>query len=210
MDSRQYYLEIEKRTNTILIKAYILVLVLGITAFLIAEVLAISGVHKWLKTGIVCTFLASAAIVPLVLRKLKISEKIITFVIINIFIATNIYVLFAYPESQSLWAISLSVIAFEILYLNRFILSYSIATFILANIVFISINHSLLNQSIVYMLIERISVMAIFSFIAYALSNMYRKIIEFTLNQMDTINNQNDTSKNMIQNITSLMSGRFF
>jgi len=210
MDSKQYYLQIEKRTNTILIRAYMAILVIGITAFLIAEILAISGAHKWLKTGIVCTIMVFASIVPYLLRKLKVSENIITFVIINIFIATNIYVLFAYPESQSLWAISLSVIALEILYLNRFILSYSIVTFILANIVFISINHSLLNQSIVYMLIERISVMVIFSFIAYALSNMYRKIIEFTLNQMDTINNQNDINKNMIQNITSLMSGKFF
>jgi len=202
MDSREHYLQIEKRTNSILVKAYVSVLVIGIIIFLSAEILAISGVHKWFKTGLICSIMAFASIVPFLLRKLKVSEKIITFVIINIFIATNIYLLFAYPSSQSLWAISLGIIAFEILYLNKFILFYSIIIFILANVAFLYINQSLLNQPIVSMLIERISVMVIFSFIAYALGNTYKKTIEFTINQMDTINIQNDVNKSMIENIS--------
>jgi methyl-accepting chemotaxis protein len=204
MNSKQYYKQIESKNNSILIKAFIAVIVLGIITFLAAEIFAVSGVHRWAKTLMVCGIMAIISVIPLVLKKLKAPENFVTYLIINLFVAIYGYILFAYPKSVNLWALALCIIAFVILYLNKFLLFYSIFTFSVLNITFVVLHQNSLNQPLVAALVERIAVLWVFSFVAYALCIAYKKTILFTLNQMDVISEQNNNNENMITNITKI------
>jgi hypothetical protein len=204
MNYKDSYERIRTENNTFLIKLYFSVMSIAFIACMTAEFLAISGVHKWIKSLSISALLVFFAVLPLILRKLKSSEKLITIVLLNIFIAVVVGLIFIYPHNLNLWTLSFCVIIFSILFLDTFLLVYSGSIMIVTNIVYIFIDSKYLNGTISGALIGRLGIFAAFYTVSFFISIKYKQILHNNLLHSETITVQNERNVKMLENIKQL------
>lgn len=204
MGIKELFTKIRKDNNTLLIKVYMGILSLGFIAAFLAEMIAISGVHKWGKTIVTCTAIVIFALVPLAMRRLKISEKLISIVLVNLIIILSIAVIFFYPDNSGYWTISLTVIVCSILFLDSKLLFYTSSVILTANIAYVIINSQNISQSITVAVFERTFAIIMITLIAYKITSQYFRVIKDNLSQVEVINLQNEYDSKLIKNIKEL------
>lgn len=206
MELYELYMEFRKKNNSFLIKIYFIMLLAALVAIIAAEILAVSGVHKWLKTSITAMILIIFILIPFLMRKLKVSEKLLTNIIINLILFMVIALIFLYPYCQSLWACSFCVIVFATLFLDKYLLAYSSLVILIANIIFVLINKNYIHQNIFGVILERTLIISTFVLASFNTSSRYRKMLENNFTQLDTINKNSERSNMLIDNIKNMSS----
>ncbi len=182
--------KIRKENNSLLINIYITIMGISFIAFLIAEIIPVSGVHKWLKSSIICLMILIIGSIPSLLRMLKVPERILTVIIINFFILFTIIVLFVYPYNLSLWALSFFVIGFSILFLDQMLLIYTETIYLIVNIINVFMNNQYMRENISQALVQRVPIIICFSIIAFIISSKYKAVLKDNFIQMNKIQNE--------------------
>ncbi len=205
MDLHTYYQELRIRNNTFLIRFLSVIMGLGSIGFLLSELLMDAAARNWTR-GIVsvlgCTVLS---IVPHLLRKLKISEKVLTYLVTSCFLVLYALVIFMYAYSTINWAIGFIIISFSVMFLDKLLLLYNLLLVYSVNLAIMLAYPQYLYEEPIVGIIVRSFIIAIYAIVMFIMNSKFKRSFDENGMQYQTIAVKNEENQQLMNNIMEVV-----
>ncbi|MFZ5354450.1 MAG: methyl-accepting chemotaxis protein [Bacillota bacterium] len=205
MDLNLYYDTLRKRNNTMLIRFLSIIMGLGSVGFLLSELLMDAASRNWVRGMVSLAGCAILAIIPHILRRLKTSEKILTYTVMTCFLILYALVVFMYYYSTINWAIGFIIIAFSVMFLDRLLLIYNLLSVYAVNLIIMLMYPEYLYENPAVGTIVRSFIIAIYAIVMFLMSNIFKKAFEENGRQFQTINAKNEENEKLMLNISNII-----
>jgi methyl-accepting chemotaxis protein len=201
MNKTDYYYELKKKSNTNLIRILTTALVLGIIAIVSSEIIASPDERDLIGNGSIVVALLINALLPHLLRRFKIDEKILEYLlIINFTIIANALV-FLYSSSYNLWGVVLIPVILSCMCSEKkFIYGNSIVALISTNILYFNYHNDIGLDNF----IDRSFTICFIIFIGIIFNKQYRRTIGNNIKQLDVISNKSIANNELSEDIKSI------
>lgn len=209
MDISQYYQQIRKDNNSFLIKVLIFITAAGAVGFPLSESFMAKGVQNWTRgitLSIGCIIIAS---VPVILRKLKISERVLTYTIITFWCIIYTAIVFMYYYSIINWAIGFILLAFTVLFLDKILMAFTILFCFVVNLIYMLNYQAYLYEKPLVGIVVRCAIILIFGSIMLIVCDKSRKMLSENFEHIKKIEEQNRKNNKSIQDVKDI-SQRLF
>jgi methyl-accepting chemotaxis protein len=204
MNKNDYYNNLIKKNNTNLLYILIVMINAGILAIIMSEIMTQPTERAYLKSGITILIMLFIICFLCLLRKFKLNENIIEYILIIILTLIANTLLFIYKGSYNLWAIVIIPVIGSCMSMKKSII-YSTSTIsAVTSYLLYKLFHSAQIGSDDF--VDRVVIIVFTIFISNMINRQYRKSINDNMSQLQVTSNKNDENNELANKIKMIAS----
>jgi methyl-accepting chemotaxis protein len=209
MNKTDYYYDLKKKNNTNLIRILTIALSLGIVAIVASEFVAPLEDRDFITNGSIVIALLMGSLLPHLLRKFKVDENKLEYILIINFTIVSTTLIFLYNQSYNLWGIVLIPVIISCMSIDKkFIYGSSIIALISTYVLYFNY-HNNIHQLGIDNFIDRSFTVCFIIFICILINRQHVNTIKHNAQQLNIItdkSNENDDLYNRIRMIVNQLT----